>query len=93
MSSFDITVLSAAPAVGLKDDTVLEVMLPVVLPLGNSAVHAGNIRFGMDQQTAREFFENGLKQTEDMKPPSKLEVASSLPEAEKAAERLKDLTS
>lgn len=92
MSSFDITVTSAPPAAFLKDETVMEVVVPIVLPLGETGTHLGTFRFLLDEYGAKSFFEEGLKLVEDMKPQSKIAVASDLSQVEQTAEKMAKLT-
>lgn len=93
MSSFDVTVTSAPPVAHLRDETAMEVVIPIVLPMGEGGAHMGTFRFLLDEQSARQFFAEGSKLIEDMKPTSPLTVASNLSEVEKAAEKMSKLKS
>jgi hypothetical protein len=92
VSSFDVTVTSAPPMAHLTDDSVMEVVVPVVLPLGDGGTHLGTFRFLLDEQSAKKFFAEGLKLAEDMKPQSPITVASDLSQVEKTAEKMAKLT-
>ena len=91
MSSFDVTVTSAPPAIHLTDETVMEVVVPIVLPIGEGGTHLGTFRFLLDQTGAKRFFEEGSKLVEEMKAPSPIAVASNLSQVEEAAEKLAKL--
>jgi hypothetical protein len=48
----------------------------------------GTVKFPLDRDTAKAFFEHGSRLVEDLPPTSRIEVASNLSEVEAAAERL-----
>ena len=91
MSSFDVTVTSAPPVIHLQDETVMEVVVPIVLPLGEGGTHLGTFRFLLDEQGAKKFFSEGQKMAEDMKPHSPIAVASDLSQVEKTAAHMAKL--
>lgn len=91
LSSFDVTVTSAPPVVHLQDEAVMEVVVPIVLPLGEGGTHLGTFRFLLDEQSAKKFFAEGSKLIEEMKPASPIAVASDLSEVEKTAEKIAKL--
>jgi hypothetical protein len=92
LSSFDVNVTAAPPVADLVDTDagpLLQIAVPVILPIGpGQAFHLGTVRFPMDRDSAKAFFERGLSLVEELPPPSKIEVASNLSEVEAAAERL-----
>lgn len=92
MSSFDVTVTSAPPMAHLTDESVMEVVVPIVLPLGDGGTHMGTFRFLLDEQSAKKFFAEGSKLVEEMKPPSPITVASNLSQVEEAAQKMAKLT-
>lgn len=70
----------------------MEVVVPIVLPLGEGGTHLGTFRFLLDESSAKKFFNEGAELVKDMKPASPIAVASNLSEVEQAAEKLAKLT-
>lgn len=89
MSSFDVRCTTAAPQISpIEDGQILEVAIPIVLPIGGGGTHLGTMRFMLDKENAMKFFSEGKQAAEAMPTPSNIEVASNLSEVEKAAQTI-----